>query len=140
LETKEILDLLPHRYPFLLVDRIVELEPGKRAVGLKNVSASDPVFQGHFPGRPVWPGVLVIEALAQTGAVALLALPAYRGRLPYFAGIDRARFRRMVLPGDQLRLEVELLRIHPPAGKGRGKAFVGEELAAEAELFFMLEG
>ena len=138
LDSREIMALLPHRYPFLLVDRILFLDPGKRAVGLKNVSINEPVFQGHYPGQPIWPGVLIIEALAQVGAVALLALPEYRNRTPYFAGIDRARFRHAVLPGDQLRLETELIRLHGKAGKGRGKAYVEDELAAEAEFLFAL--
>jgi 3-hydroxyacyl-[acyl-carrier-protein] dehydratase len=130
--------LLPHRYPFLLVDRILLLEPGRRAVGIKNVSLNEPVFQGHFPGQPVWPGVLILEALAQTGAVALLALPEYRGKIPYFGGIERARFRRPVLPGDQLRLEVELLKVRGTAGKGQGKAWVEQEPVAEAEFLFVI--
>ena len=99
LNTKEIQDLIPHRYPFLLVDRIIEVEPGKRAVGIKNVSANEPFFQGHFPGNPIMPGVLVLEALAQVGACAMLSLEEYRNRVAYFAGIDGVRFRRMVLPG-----------------------------------------
>jgi len=139
LEIKEIMALLPHRYPFLLVDRIVSLEPGRRGVGLKNVSINEPIFQGHYPGQPIWPGVLIIEALAQAGAVALLSLSEYRGKTPYFAGIDRARFRRPVLPGDQLRLEVELLKVRGNAGKGQGKAYVGEDLAAEAEILFVID-
>lgn len=139
MESKEIMALLPHRYPFLLVDRIVFLEPGRRVVGLKNVSINEPVFQGHYPGQPIWPGVLTIEALAQAGAVALMSLPDYQGKTPYFAGIDRARFRRPVLPGDQLRLEVELVKIRGSAGKGQGRAYVGEELAAEAEILFVIE-
>ncbi|MGB9886406.1 MAG: 3-hydroxyacyl-ACP dehydratase FabZ [Moorellales bacterium] len=138
MDAPEIMALLPHRYPFLLVDRILVLEPGKRAVGIKNVSLNEPVFQGHFPGQPVWPGVLILEALAQTGAVALLALPEYRGKIPYFGGIDRARFRRPVLPGDQLRLEVELLKIRGTAGKGQGRAWVEEEAVAEAEFLFVI--
>jgi len=138
LEAREILSLLPHRYPFLLVDRILLLEPGKRAVGIKNVTLNEPMFPGHFPGDPVWPGVLTLEALAQTGAVALLALPEYRDRVPYFGGIDRARFRRPVYPGDQLRLEVELLRVRGTAGRGQGKAWVEQELVAEAEFLFVI--
>lgn len=132
------MNLLPHRYPLLLVDRLLVLEPGKRAVGLKNVSINEPVFQGHYPGQPVWPAVFTLEALAQVGAAALRSLPAYAGKTPYFAGVDRARFRRPVLPGDQLRLEVELVHLRGNAGKGRGRAYVEEVMAAEAEILFYL--
>lgn len=133
-----IQDVIPHRYPFLLVDRILELEEGKRAVGVKNVSANEPYFQGHFPGNPVMPGVLILEAMAQVGAVAILSLPENRGKTGYFAGIDRARFRQPVLPGDQLRLEVEILKSRGSLGKGRGEAKVDGRLVAEAELLFAL--
>lgn len=130
------MNLLPHRYPFLLVDRILELEPGKKAVGIKNVTVNEPCFQGHYPGQPIFPGVLILEAIAQVGAASLLALPEYRDRTPFFAGLDRVRFRRVVTPGDQLRLEVEMGRLHASAGKGKGRAYVGDELAAEAEFLF----
>ena len=132
----EILNILPHRYPFLLVDRILELEPGQRAVGLKNVSGNESFFQGHFPGHPVMPGVLIVEALAQTGAVALLSTPSLAGKLAYFAGIDKCRFRQPVVPGDQLRLEVTLTKMRGSIGKGQGQAFVGDKLAAEGEFTF----
>ncbi|WP_028308060.1 3-hydroxyacyl-ACP dehydratase FabZ [Desulfitibacter alkalitolerans] len=138
LDIKEIQEIIPHRYPFLLVDRIIELEEGKRAVGIKNVSVNEAHFQGHFPNHPVMPGVLIIEALAQVGAVAVLKLPQYAGKIAFFAGIDKVRFRKQVVPGDQLRLEVELVKIKGPVGKGVGKAYVGEELAAEGELTFMI--
>jgi 3-hydroxyacyl-[acyl-carrier-protein] dehydratase len=136
LDQAAIMNILPHRYPFLLVDKIVELEPGERAVGLKSVSGNEPFFPGHFPGRPVMPGVLIVEALAQTGAVALLSASGLEGKIAYFAGIDKCRFRRPVVPGDQLRLEVTLTRMRGRIGKGRGQAFVGSELAAEGEFTF----
>lgn len=107
-------------------------------MAIKNVSANEPYFQGHFPGNPIMPGVLIVEALAQAGAVALLGLPENRGKLGLFAGIDGVRFRRPVVPGDQLRLEVEIVKSRGPIGKGQGKAFVGDELAAEGELTFAL--
>lgn len=135
---KEIMNILPHRYPFLLVDKIEELVPGVRAVGVKNVSVNEQYFQGHFPGHPVMPGVLIIEAMAQVGAVAVLSTPEFTGKLALFAGIDKARFRRQVLPGDVLQLEVELLRVRGSLGKGKGIAKVGDDTVAEAELLFAL--
>lgn len=138
LDLTSIMQILPHRYPFLLVDRILELEPGQRAVGIKNVSGNEPFFAGHFPGKPVMPGVLIVEALAQTGAVALLSTPGLEGKLAYFAGIDKCRFRRPVVPGDQLRLELTLTKMRGSVGKGQGQAFVGTELAAEGEFIFAL--
>ncbi|MDA8066605.1 MAG: 3-hydroxyacyl-ACP dehydratase FabZ [Thermaerobacter sp.] len=133
---QEIMDIIPHRYPFLLVDRILELEPGRRAVGLKNVSVNEPYFQGHFPGHPIMPGVLVLEAMAQVGALMILSTEEHRGKLGLFGGADRVRFRRQVLPGDQLRIEVDLIRMRGDLGKGAAKAFVGERLVAQAELTF----
>lgn len=138
LDINEIKKVLPHRYPFLLVDRILELEPGKRAVGLKNVSGNEPFFQGHYPDYPVMPGVLIIEALAQVGGVAVLTLPDFEGAVPLFAGIDRARFRKQVRPGDQLRLEVEMLRLRGTVGKGRGRALVDGAVVTEADLLFAI--
>jgi 3-hydroxyacyl-[acyl-carrier-protein] dehydratase len=138
LNTSEIEAIIPHRFPFLLVDRIVELEEGSRAVGIKAVSANEPYFQGHFPGYPVMPGVLIVEALAQVGAVALLKLPANRGRIAFFAGIDGLRFRKQVFPGDTLRLEVQLTKMRGPVGKGTARATVNGELVAEGELTFAL--
>jgi 3-hydroxyacyl-[acyl-carrier-protein] dehydratase len=132
-----IRELIPHRYPFLLVDRIDEIEPGIRAIGVKNVSQNEPFFQGHFPDYPVMPGVLVVEAMAQVGAVGVLGLEEYRGRLALFAGIDGARFRRQVIPGDVLTMEVEILRLKGRAGRGIGTARVGTERVCEAELLFV---
>jgi 3-hydroxyacyl-[acyl-carrier-protein] dehydratase len=126
--------LIPHRPPFLLVDEILELEPGKRVVGRREVRADDWWFAGHFPGRPVMPGVLTIEAIAQAGAVAVLADAANTGKVPFFAGIDDCRFKRVVEPGDVLTLECEFTRVRGPLAKGQGRALVGEEVAAEALL------
>lgn len=136
LDSQAIQKIIPHRYPFLLVDRILELEEGKRGVGIKNVSGNEPYFQGHFPGYPVMPGVLIMEALAQVGAVILLKMPEYAGRVALFAGLEEVRFRRQVIPGDQLRLEVELLKLKRGIGVAQGKAYVGEDLAAEGTLKF----
>ncbi|OLN33923.1 3-hydroxyacyl-ACP dehydratase FabZ [Desulfosporosinus metallidurans] len=139
LESQEIQEIIPHRYPFLLVDRIIELEVGKRAVGIKNLSINESFFQGHFPGHPIMPGVLIIEALAQVGTVAILKMPEYNGYLGLFAGLDGVKFKRQVIPGDQLRLEVELLKLRKTFGVASGKAYVGDALAAEGTLKFFLE-
>ncbi len=138
LDINAIQQILPHRYPFLLVDRILEVEEGKKVVGIKNVSMNEPFFQGHFPNYPVMPGVLIIEAMAQVGAVAILSMPAFAGRIALLAGIDKARFRRQVVPGDILRIEVEVLKLRGSVGKSQARAYVGEELAVEAELMFAL--
>jgi 3-hydroxyacyl-[acyl-carrier-protein] dehydratase len=132
----EIRDLIPHRYPFLLVDRIEELEPGVRAVGIKNVTQNEPFFQGHFPDYPVMPGVLIIEAMAQVGAVGVMAGGEHKEKLALFAGIDGVRFRRQVLPGDVLRMEVGIERLKGRVGRGRGRATVDGERVCEAELMF----
>ena len=129
-----IMQLIPHRPPFLLVDEILELEPGKRVVGRREIRADDWWFPGHFPERPVMPGVLTIEAIAQAGAVAVLADEANRGKIPFFAGIDDCRFKRVVEPGDILTLECEFVRVRGPIAKGEGRALVGDEVAAEAKL------
>ncbi|WBL14842.1 3-hydroxyacyl-ACP dehydratase FabZ [Sutcliffiella sp. NC1] len=138
LDINEIKKIIPHRYPFLLVDKIVEIEELKRAVGIKNVTANEEFFQGHFPDYPVMPGVLIVEALAQVGAVAMLKPEDNRGRLAFFAGIDNCRFKRQVVPGDQLRLEVEMTRVRGSIGKGKGVATVNGELACEVEITFAL--
>ena len=133
-----IMELIPHRPPFLLVDEILELEPGKRVVGRREIRADDWWFPGHFPERPVMPGVLTIEAIAQAGAVAVMADEGNRGKIPFFAGIDGCRFKRVVEPGDVLTLECEFVRVRGPIAKGRGRATVGDELAAEAMLTVFL--
>ena len=128
--------LIPHRYPFLLVDRVEEVEPGVRAVGIKNVTQNEPFFQGHFPDYPVMPGVLIVEGMAQVGAVGVMTLEEYGGKLALFAGIDGVRFRRQVIPGDVLRMEVEISRLKGRVGRGKGSATVNGERACEAELMF----
>lgn len=135
---QEIMNIIPHRYPFLLIDTIEELEPGVRALGKKCVSVNEPFFQGHFPGNPVMPGALIVEALAQVGAVAMLSQPDFKGRTAYFAGIDKARFRRKVVPGDVLLLETEILKVKGPIGVGRAVARVEGQVAAQAELTFSI--
>ena len=132
----EIRDLIPHRYPFLLVDRIEEVEPGVRAVGIKNVTQNEPFFQGHFPDYPVMPGVLIVEAMAQVGAVGVMVNEEYRQKLALFAGIDGVRFRRQIVPGDVLRMEVEIDRLKGRVGRGRGEATVDGERVCEAQLMF----
>ena len=134
LEAADIMRILPHRYPFLLVDRVVELEPGRRVVGIKQVSANEPQFTGHFPGRPIMPGVLMVEALAQTAGIAVVSLPEYRGKLGLFAGIDECRFKRMVVPGDTLRLEATVEKLRGVFGRLRGIASVEGEVAVEATI------
>ena len=135
-DARDIQRIIPHRYPLLLIDRVIEIEPGRRIVGLKNVTANEQFFQGHFPAQPIMPGVLIVEALAQAGAVLLLSQPEEQGKLPLFAGINNFRFRRQVIPGDQLRLEVEFTMRRGPIGRGQARATVDGEVAAEGELTF----
>lgn len=138
LNIEEIQKILPHRYPFLLVDRILEIEPSKCVIGIKNVTINEPFFQGHFKGYPVMPGVLIVEALAQVGGVAILNTPEFKNRLAFLTGIDNCRFKRQVKPGDQLRLEVEFTRFRGVMGKGKGVATVDGELVCEADILFAI--
>ncbi len=138
LNSHDIQQIIPHRYPFLLIDQVIKMIPGKTITAIKNVSASESYFQGHFPNEPVMPGVLIIEAMAQAGAVTLLSLEAYKGKLAYFAGIDKVRFKRKVIPGDQLRLEIEITRTKGLIGKGIGHAYVEDALACTAEFTFAI--
>jgi len=139
LDITEIKKIIPHRYPFLLVDKIVELEEGKKAVGIKNVTINEPFFQGHFPDYPVMPGVLIVEALAQVGAVAMLIKEENKGKLAFFTGIDNFRFKGQVKPGDTLVLKVEVTRIKGPVGKGKATAYVEDNLVAEGEIMFAIK-
>ena len=134
--TKEIMEIIPHRQPFLLIDTIEELEPGKRAVGNKCVTYNEQFFAGHFPGEPVMPGVLIVEALAQTGAVAILSQPDFKGKTAYFGAINNARFKQKVVPGDVLMLELEIVKQKGPIGIGTAKATVNGKVAVQAELTF----
>jgi len=138
LTNQQIQDIIPHRYPFLLVDKVETLEVGKSAVGIKNVTFNEPFFQGHFPGNPVMPGVLIVEALAQVGAIALLSDETYKGKLALFAGIDEVRFKRQVVPGDVLRLEVEIISMRRNIGKGKVCAYVGDDVACKGTIMFGL--
>jgi len=135
-DSQDILGILPHRHPFVMVDRIVECNDVDWIVGLKNVSASEPWFEGHFPGQPVFPGVLQLEAMAQTGGILLNKITRADGRVAYYLGVDKARFRRMVKPGDQIRIEVKLLRMRLNTAKMAGRALVDGEVVCEAEMLF----
>jgi len=138
LDSKEIQQIIPHRWPFLLVDKVLELTPGEGAKGIKNVTAAEPCFQGHFPGYPIFPGVLIIEALAQLGAVAALSVSENKDKIVLFAGVDGFRFRQPVFPGDTLNLEVRFTRMRGNIGKGTAKANVGEKTVAEGVLTFAI--
>ena len=135
---EEITNILPHRYPFLFVDKVEIEEEGKKGIGYKNVTMDDYYFQGHFPEKPVMPGVIIIETMAQVGAVILLSKEEFKGRIPYFAGINKFRFKKVVKPGDTLRMEVEITKLRGSVGIGEGKAYVGDEVAAEGEFMFSI--
>ncbi len=139
MDIQEIMDTLPHRFPFLLVDRITEIEPGKRAVGIKNVTINEPFFAGHWPGQPVMPGVLILEAMAQVGGIFLLKSVEDTGKLAFYGGIDRARFKRPVVPGDQLRIEAELTKRRGNIGKVNAVATVDGEVVCSGELTFAMQ-
>ncbi|MGG1519809.1 3-hydroxyacyl-ACP dehydratase FabZ [Paenibacillus oryzisoli] len=138
LDINQIQEIIPHRPPFLLVDRILEVEEGVRAVGIKNVTMNEEFFKGHFPGYPVMPGVLILEALAQVGAVAVLSMPEYRGKIGLFAGVDGVRWRQQVVPGDTLTLEMTITRAKGTIVKGNAVAKVGDKVVVEGELMFAL--
>ena len=138
LEAQEIQAILPHRYPMLMVDRVLDLKPGESVVAQKNVSINEQIFQGHFPGNPIFPGVLQIEAMAQAGAIALLSMPDFKGKTAYLGGIKKAKFRHMVRPGDVLRIEVTLEKLIDNTGLGKGKIYVGENMASSADLVFAI--
>ena len=137
MDIKEIMDIIPHRYPFLLIDKVIKVEENK-IIAIKNVTANEQYFQGHFPAEPVMPGVLIIEALAQAGAASLLSKDEFKGKIAYFAGINNAKFRRKVVPGDTLRLEIELIKVRGKAGVGYGIAYVEDKKVCEGELTFMI--
>ena len=134
---QEIMETIPHRYPFLLIDRVLEIEEGKRITALKNVTMNEQFFQGHFPVEPVMPGVLIVEAMAQAGTCAILSMPEYKGKIAYFGALDKVKFRGKVVPGDTLRLEVEIVKLKAIAGVGKGVAYVGDKKVCEAELTFI---
>lgn len=137
-DINDIMAVLPHRPPFLLIDRIEELEPGQKIVALKNVTMNEPFFTGHFPSHPVMPGVLIIEAMAQAGAYAVLSQEEFKGKIAFLGGVDKAKFRRQVVPGDTLRLEVEIIKLKRNAGIGKGTAYVDGKKACEAEITFLI--
>lgn len=138
LNIKDIQKIIPHRYPFLLIDAVEEIEPGVSAIGYKNVTFNEYFFQGHFPEEPVMPGVLIIESMAQLGAVAILSTDKYKGKIAYFGGINKARFRKKVVPGDTLKLQIEIIKMKGPVGIGKAVATVKNEIVCEAELMFAI--
>lgn len=138
IDINDIKKMLPHRYPFLLVDRVLEIEPEKRLVALKNVTANENFFNGHFPSKPVMPGVLIVECMAQAAGLVMLSEEKHKGKIPYFTGIDKARFRRTIVPGDQIIIEVEVLHLRGNVGRVQAFAKVDNQVAAEAEMMFVL--
>lgn len=138
MDIKEIMDIIPHRQPFLLIDRVEDLIPGEKVVATKNVSYNEPFFAGHFPTEPVMPGVLIVEAMAQAGAVAILSMDEFKGKTAYFGGIKNAKFKRKIVPGDVLRLEVSIDKLRRNAGIGTGVAYVGDQVACQADIIFMI--
>ncbi|AIY84611.1 beta-hydroxyacyl-(acyl-carrier-protein) dehydratase FabZ [Clostridium baratii str. Sullivan] len=135
---KEIKEILPHRYPFLLVDRVIEMEEGKSITGYKNITVNEQFFNGHFPEEPVMPGVLILEAIAQVGAIAILSKEEFKGKIPLFAGADKVRFRQKVVPGDRLELSCEIVKLRGPVGIGKGIAKVDGKKVCEAEIMFAI--
>jgi 3-hydroxyacyl-[acyl-carrier-protein] dehydratase len=138
LDIKEIMNIIPHRPPFLLIDRVTDMVPGESCTAIKNVSMNEPHFVGHFPGEPVMPGVLIVEAMAQAGAVSILSKEEFKGKTAYFGGINNVKFKKMVTPGDTLRLEVSIDKLKKNIGTGTGKAYVGDEVACSAEFIFII--
>ena len=138
MDIKEIMSIIPHRQPFLLIDRVEEIVEGESVTAIKNVTYNEPFFAGHFPNEPVMPGVLIVEAMAQAGAVAILSMDEFKGKTAYFGGINKAKFKKKVVPGDTLRLDVKFEKLKKNAGIGQGTAYVGDKVAAQAELVFMI--
>lgn len=138
-DIKQIMEIIPHRPPFLLIDKVIDLVPGEKITAIKNVTMNEPYFVGHFPGEPVMPGVLTIEAMAQAGAVALLSMEQFKGKKVYFMALNNVKFRRMIVPGDTLRFEVEIVKLKKSMGIGKGIAYVGDKKATEGEFTFAIQ-